>query len=55
MFAFHIVVDIALEALSPAVNDPTTAVVAIDQIHRLLGDLAMRQLRDEVIRDDLGE
>jgi hypothetical protein len=28
-------VDIALKALSPAINDPTTAVLAIGQIHRL--------------------
>ena len=36
MFAFRIMVDIAARALSPAINDPTTAVMAIDQIHRLL-------------------
>ena len=35
-FAFRIIVDIANKALSPAINDPTTAVLAIDQIHRLL-------------------
>src|SRR6185369_9627507 len=33
MFAFRIIVDIASKALSPAINDPTTAVLAIDQIH----------------------
>src|SRR5215813_11019729 len=36
LFAFRIIVDIANKALSPAVNDPTTAVLAIDQIHHLL-------------------
>jgi uncharacterized membrane protein len=36
LFAFRIMVDIAARALSPAVNNPTTAVLAIDQIHRLL-------------------
>jgi uncharacterized membrane protein len=36
LFAFRIMVDIAARALPPAVNDPTTAVLAIDQIHRLL-------------------
>ena len=36
MFAFRIIVDIALKALSPAINDPTTAVLALDQVHRLL-------------------
>jgi uncharacterized membrane protein len=30
-FAFRIILDIALKALSPAINDPTTAVLAIDQ------------------------
>ena len=29
-----ILVDIANKALSPAINDPTTAVLALDQIHR---------------------
>ncbi|HET7377542.1 MAG TPA: DUF2254 family protein, partial [Anaerolineae bacterium] len=33
-FAYRIIVDIALKALSPAINDPTTAVIAIDQLHR---------------------
>jgi len=55
MFAFRILVDIALKALSPAINDPTTAVLAIDQIHRLLRELAGRSLRDEDIVDDQGE
>jgi uncharacterized membrane protein len=32
-FSFRIMVDIASRALSPAVNDPTTAVLALDQIH----------------------
>lgn len=36
LFAFRIMVDIASRALSPAINDPTTAVLALDQIHRLL-------------------
>src|SRR6185369_4549387 len=30
-YAFRIIVDIASKALSPAINDPTTAVLAIDQ------------------------
>jgi Predicted membrane protein len=36
LFSFRIMVDIALKALSPAINDPTTGTLAIDQIHRLL-------------------
>ncbi|MET0442725.1 MAG: DUF2254 domain-containing protein [Casimicrobiaceae bacterium] len=54
MFAFRILVDIALKALSPAINDPTTAVLAIDQVHRLLRMLGKRALRGEVIADGTG-
>jgi uncharacterized membrane protein len=54
MFAFRILVDIAIKALSPAINDPTTAVVAIDQIHRLLRELGRRELRGETIADETG-
>jgi uncharacterized membrane protein len=45
-FAFRILVDIASRALSPAVNDPTTAVLALDQIHHLLLCVGRRQLDD---------
>jgi uncharacterized membrane protein len=55
MFAFRIVVDIALKALSPAINDPTTAVLAIDQVHRMLRAVGKRSLRGEVINDDGGQ
>jgi uncharacterized membrane protein len=51
MFAFRILVDIALKALSPAINDPTTAVLCIDQVHRLLRVVGGRHLRGEIIRD----
>jgi uncharacterized membrane protein len=54
LFAFRIIVDIALKALSPAINDPTTAVLAIDQVHRLLRAVGKRELRDETIRDNAG-
>ncbi len=53
-FAFRIMVDIASRALSPAVNDPTTAVVAIDQIHRLLAYVGQRNLDTGPVRDDAG-
>src|SRR5215813_1453541 len=46
LFAFRIIVDIANKALSPAVNDPTTAVLAIDQIHHLLRDVGKRYLAE---------
>jgi uncharacterized membrane protein len=54
-FAFRIVVDIALRALSPAINDPTTAVLAIDQLHRLLRAVGRRHLRTDEIEDKSGE
>ncbi len=54
MFAFRIIVDIALKALSPAINDPTTAVLALDQVHRLLRRVGRRKLRGEVIVDGGG-
>jgi uncharacterized membrane protein len=53
-FAFRIIVDIAIKALSSAINDPTTAVLALDQLHRLLRSVGRRHLHDDVIRDDAG-
>jgi len=54
LFAFRIIVDIANKALSPAVNDPTTAVLAIDQIHHLLRDIGNRYLAEGHERDAAG-
>jgi len=54
MFAFRILVDIAAKALSPAINDPTTAVIAIDQLHRLLRMVGARNLHSEEITDNKG-
>ena len=54
MFAFRIVADIALKALSPAINDPTTAVLAIDQLHRMLRAVGKRRLHTEEILDKTG-
>jgi uncharacterized membrane protein len=53
-FAFRIMVDIASKGLSPAINDPTTAVLAIDQIHHLLRNVGGRYLDDERVRDASG-
>lgn len=39
-FGFRQLVDVAQKALSPAVNDPTTAVQSIDLLHDLLRQLA---------------
>ncbi len=54
-FAFRIIVDIALKALSPAINDPTTAVIAIDQLHRLLRKAGNKSLRTDEIIDKAGQ
>lgn len=53
-FAFRIIVDIASKALSPAINDPTTAVLAIDQIHRLLRMVGKRELDEGHVSDCAG-
>jgi uncharacterized membrane protein len=53
-FAFRMIVDIASKGLSPAINDPTTAVLAIDQIHHLLRNVGSRSLDDERVRDAAG-
>jgi uncharacterized membrane protein len=49
-FAFRVIVDIAIKALSPAINDPTTAVIAIDQLQRLLRSVGRRDLQERVCR-----
>jgi uncharacterized membrane protein len=54
-YALRILVDIAIKALSPAINDPTTAVQALDQIEDTLLMLAGRRLPDGVYRDGGGE
>jgi uncharacterized membrane protein len=54
-FAFRIIVDIASKALSPAINDPTTAVLALDQIHILLREVGSRRLDAGIVRDVCGE
>jgi uncharacterized membrane protein len=43
-FGFRQLVDIAERALSPAINDPTTACQAVDVLHDLLRRLAGRHL-----------
>ncbi len=43
-YALRLLVDIAIKALSPAINDPTTAVQALDQIEDLLLRLGQRHL-----------
>ena len=54
-FAFRIVVDVGLKALSPAINDPTTAVLAMDQLHRMLRTVGKRHLRADKLLDKSGQ
>lgn len=54
-FGFRQLVDIAERALSPGVNDPTTAVQVINQLHDLLRDLLSRQIPDGSHTDREGD
>jgi len=53
-FAMRCMVDVAIRALSPAVNDPTSAVEGIDALGGLLLRLGQRRLGDAGIVDDEG-
>ncbi len=53
-YAIRILVDIAIKALSPAINDPTTAVQALDQLEDLLLRLGRRSLAAGRARDASG-
>ncbi len=53
-FGFRQLVDIAQKALSPGINDPTTAVQAVDSMHDLLRDLATRPFPTGQSFDDEG-
>lgn len=45
------IVDIALKAISPAVNDPTTAIGCIDQLSRILIRVASREMPETLLYD----
>ena len=53
-YPIRLLVDIAIKALSPAINDPTTAVQAIDQIEDLLRRLGRHDLDAGFARDSNG-
>ena len=53
-FVLRMLVDIAIRALSPAINDPTTAVQALDRIESLLAELATRRPGPSLVVDDDG-
>ncbi len=54
-YAIRLLVDIAIKALSPAINDPTTAVQALDQIEDLLLRLGQRHLENGAFADGEGK
>ena len=54
LFAFRLLADIALRALSPAVNDPATAAQVLDTIESLLQALVSRDLDVADLADDAG-
>jgi len=53
-FGIRQLVDVACKALSPAVNDPYTAVQAVDHLSVIFCALARRPLGTHVARDGLG-
>ncbi len=53
-FGVRQLVDLAAKALSPGINDPTTAVQAIDQLHDILRRLAGRPMSSGRMTDDDG-
>ncbi len=50
----RLVVDVALRALSPGVNDPTTATQAIEHVEQILLTLSGRRLGTQTMRDEDG-
>lgn len=54
LFGFRLLNDIALRAMSSAINDPASVVQAIDCIENLLSTLADRDLAVGLIVDDAG-
>lgn len=54
-FAVHQLVEIALRSLSPAVNDPFTALNCIDRLASALALLGTRQLPSRYVRNDADE
>jgi uncharacterized membrane protein len=55
LYALRLIVDIATRALSAAVNDPTTAVQALDRIEAILLLIATHRLDVGAIPDEEGE
>jgi uncharacterized membrane protein len=54
-FAIRCTVDVAIRALSPAINDPTSAVEGLDALEVMLIRLGGRRLQGSAIEDDDGQ
>ncbi|MHA7294216.1 DUF2254 domain-containing protein [Arthrobacter sp. HLT1-21] len=54
-FGFRQLIDVAAKALSPGINDPTTAIHVLGHTSALLCDLAQRDLGARILRDDDGQ
>lgn len=54
MYALRLLADIAIRALSPAVNDPTTAVMALDEIQSILRMLGSSRFDVGSVADEEG-
>ena len=53
-FGIRQLADIAVKALSPAINDPYTSIQAIEHLSVVLASLAGRPLGDQLLRDETG-
>jgi len=47
--------DIAVKALSPGINDPTTAMMSLDRIGQVVAEIGSRSPRPDVLRPEQGE
>lgn len=54
-YLLRLLVDTAIMALSPGVNDPTTGVQAIDQIEDILSRIGRSELDGGISKDETGE
>jgi uncharacterized membrane protein len=54
-YGLRVLVDVAIHALAPATNDPTTAVQALDQIESVLLQLGNADLQVGQVRDEGGQ
>jgi uncharacterized membrane protein len=53
-YGVHQLVEIAVRALSPGINDPFTAMTCVDRLAGVLGEIADRPARSPVLADDAG-